>query len=244
MTGAVPIDEQHTGHHELAASSLAFLYAHRWAAPAKAGTVGMVSPANGSVVQTVMLGRRLFSVAVWWLHQGGAGQFETFTEKHRRYDYSDARVRMLKETEVGGIEGDLMATLRRLRGEKSYVLSNLASRYRGPKPEADMVQRAIEDAVAQGYGEYVSTGVGWIKHRVTHESRRRLEWDRERIASLEPAAGELVQRYNRFAEQQPDLERDLWQHVVKAFERINTSGRKSALSMALDTVEESGLEEE
>jgi hypothetical protein len=236
--------EQQYGSSELAASTLAFLYGHLWARPAKAGTFGMISPANGSVVQTVMLGRRLFSVAVWWLHDAGAAQFETFTEKHRRYDYSGARLRLLKQLEVGGIEGDLIAEIAGLRGEKTGHLWRLASRYGGPRPESAVIQRAIDDAVGLEYGEYVSTGVGWIKHRVSHEPRRRLEWDGEWIASLEPAAAELVRRYKRFAEEQPDLERGLGQHVAKEFERINTSGHESLLSTVLDAAEEPAFEDD
>lgn len=240
---------------QLSPSSMAFLYAHRFTSAAEAGTPGTVSLANDGVVNTAKLGGRLLIVALWSLHSSGAVQLEPYREEVRQkqsvlfrtvenfasfkfkrapaevtYMMSGIRVKLLESTAIGGIEGDVLKVLAKRNEARDplYEISSLARHcgFDGANPQGRVVQAAIDEVVRLGYAEIEATGVGAIKHKLTHKQRGRLIGRKAEIDALKPQVDHLVDQWNNFADEQVDLRQALEEQVPRTLESLRVEYEK------------------
>jgi hypothetical protein len=207
----------------LPASTVAFLYAHRFAPAAKPGKSGTRSLANESVVETAPLAHMLVKVALFSLHEAGAVQLQPFDEKRLKFlPSSGVRVRLLDSSvNFGSIEGEVLSELAgdkksRERGMDISLLANLLYRD-GKPPESRVLKTVIDDAVTLGYAKRVPTDVGVVKQRLTGRPSSRLEPDRDRIKMLAGEADGLVSRWNAFMDAQGNTGSRLSSAVNEAF---------------------------
>jgi hypothetical protein len=198
---------------ELSPSSVAFLYAHRFAPAAKAGETGTVSLANDTVVQTTPLTRMLVILGLWSLQDGGVIALVPFKEKRLRFiPWTGVRARLLEPSKTGGIEGDVIAELvRDKKGrdpgmEVSTIVHFLYKDRRGKStPEALVRKRVVEDVVERGYAERIN---------------KQLEGRKAQIEPIKPAADQLLEQWNTFCNRQTELRDELVTAVKDAFNAI------------------------
>ena len=230
-----PIEEpgaaQAGARPQLSPSSVAFLYAHRFAPAAKEGKIGTRSLANGTVVETVALSRMLVIVALWSLQEAGAVVLEPFKEKRLKFiPWNGVRVRLIEPIEIGGLEGRLLGEVARDKkardpGMDISLLMNLL--FRDGKPDAESLVRkyVVDDVAERGYAERVSTDVGAVKHAITKQSRSRLEGRDEQIGSVRQLAESVIERWNGFCGAQPELKTELIAAVRDAFNQLKRNDR-------------------
>jgi hypothetical protein len=213
---------------ELSPSSVAFLYAHRFAPAAKAGEMGTVSLANDAVVQTTSLCRMVVIIALWSLTEADVIVLEPFKEKRLRFiPWTGVRARLIEPIEISGVEGDIVAKLARDKKGRdpgmdvATLVHLLFKDMRGKvAPELLVRKRLVDELVELGYAERVSTDVGAVKHALTGKSRAQLQGRRDQIESVKEPANRLVESWNRFSREQPELKDELIVAVRDAFNRI------------------------
>lgn len=206
----------------LSPSALMYLFGDRFAPKGNPLTQDVPVPCKEVKVQMKKLATTQFAAAFWSLREQGVVSLETFQKKGFLRTSTKVRVRPLGSAQRPILEG---AVLSALSGTGEDTAHDVVYRwYESDRlnPWQMALEVAVEEAVAQGYVERASVGLGGAVMNMLSYGKN-LTPRCDRIVSLEGEANALVSRWESFQTLEAELYAKLFDEcgdaVVERLER-------------------------
>ncbi len=188
----------------LSPSALMYLFGDRFAPKGNPLTQDVPVPCKETKVQMKKLATVQLAAAFWSLREQGVVSLETFQKKGFLRTSTKVRVHPLSAAQRPGLEGAMLSALSGSGEDTAHDVVYRWYESDGLNPWQIALEVAIEEAVAHGYVERASVGLGGAVMNMLSYGKN-LTPRCERIVSLEGEANALVSKWETFQAVEAEL---------------------------------------